>query len=151
MNAENIIWTGDLDETPVSTSSTPAYRPPQFDANTSLTAHQKNLLIIYHLHRHYEIEFMNTVVDVDITIRRERDEPGVKFIKQQLGDMQEELARHREGGRRVERKIMNERERLGMVLKKRRGGEKEKYVARRQLEEIEKVMEKRKQKIKCLR
>lgn len=154
MNENTAIWTDDTDTSTTSTSAAstaPAYRPPQFDANTPLTAHQKKLITIHHLHRHYELEVMNTVVYLEITIRRERDQLGVKFVERELQFMQGELVRHREGRKRVEGKTRREKERLRRVVERMKGEEREKDVARRQLKEMEKAVGERRERAQCLR
>jgi hypothetical protein len=73
---------------------------------------------------------MNTVVDLEISVRRERDESSLSYLAEELERAQEELVLHRDAKRKKKREIEREEENLKTVVGN--GSEK----ARRQLNEI---------------
>ena len=129
--------------------SYPPFFPPEFSPNTKLTQYQKKLVTNYLLHEHFETEGMNIVVELDINIQRERDEPSLGYLKREFDEAQCDLSIHRDEKRKADRQIRAEEERLRKVLRETRVDE-ERGLARKQLDEIEAVL-KRDQKIECLR
>jgi hypothetical protein len=135
------IWSdGDISPTSTfsfSTVSTHASSP-------TLTPYQKELVRLYKVHNSHIDDLMNTVVEIEISIRRERDDPSVPCLKAEYEKAQLDLVMHRDGKRKNDRKIKYEQKRLEMVV-----GEGS-VAAREQLGEMRRYMEKEKA-IVCLR
>jgi uncharacterized protein YlxW (UPF0749 family) len=58
------------------------------------------------------MDLMNTVVDLQISIARERDEPGLANLKAELATAEKDLQSERQSLRRKKKEIENERAKL---------------------------------------
>lgn len=58
---------------------------------------------------------MNTVVDLEISVRRERDEPSLRYLVEELEKAQEELVLYRDVKRKKEREIKEEEKKLKLI------------------------------------
>jgi hypothetical protein len=87
---------------------------------------------------------MNTVVDLEISVRRERDEPSLRYLVEELDKAQEELVLYRDGKRKKEREINEEEKKLKLIAGI------ESIIAKRQLDEMGMHMSKEKT-VLCLR
>lgn len=85
---------------------------------------------------------MNTLVELEISVRRERDEPGVRYLGRYMARVRMRLAGYREERRRAEGEIGREMERLRRVVGEGSG------VAKMQAEEVRRVMGRG---VECLR
>jgi hypothetical protein len=110
----------------------------------SLTAYQNILIDAYTLHSSRVRDLMNAVVDLDISVRRERDEQSLPYLADELEEAREELVLHRDAMRRIERDVKKEEERLKRVVGK------EAVLAKRQLGEMSVYMGREKV-VVCLR
>jgi hypothetical protein len=124
---------------PSPLSSYSAWRPPSL-----LTTYQKSLISAYKFHSNRVSDLMNTIVDLEISVRRERDEPSLQYLVEELEEAREELILHRDAKRKKGREINKEEENLKMVVGI--GA----TMARKQLSEIGTYME-RDRVIVCLR
>ncbi|EOA86834.1 hypothetical protein ACJQWK_08351 [Exserohilum turcicum] len=131
---------------PTSTTSSSSHNN---NHKTALTQHQHTLVSTYLYHRGYETSAMNTIVELEISVRRERDEPGVAWLRRELAGAQRVLAVHREGRRKGEGRLRVEVERLRRVGRETDGRERD--VVGRQVVEIERVMGRRRRAGVCLR
>ncbi|KAG9194733.1 hypothetical protein G6011_04768 [Alternaria panax] len=95
-----------------------------------LTTYQNNLISAYTSHSDRLSDLMNTVVDLEISMRRERDEPSLQYLAEELKKAQEDLVLHRDAKRKKEKEIKIEKENLEMVVGN--GSN----MARKQLDEI---------------
>jgi hypothetical protein len=124
-------WTDTNTSPPSNTTSSSAPPPAPL---YPLTQYQNRLITTYLLHNNYVTNFMNTVVDLEINIARERDEPSVQYLKDELSKAQVSLVQQRELRRGKEREIRLEMDRLSRVVGK------EEAAAKRQLEGIAEYM-----------
>ncbi|KNG48932.1 hypothetical protein TW65_04343 [Stemphylium lycopersici] len=131
----NDVWS-DIDDSsmPSPRSSALSFDAPSTGPPSTLTQRQNSLVSIYSLHSSHVIDLMNIIVDLEIAVRRERDEPGLQCLRDELAKAQVDLAMHREGKRKKERQIGKEEERLKKVLGD--GKAEDRRVARSQLDEI---------------
>ncbi|KAF1942981.1 hypothetical protein EJ02DRAFT_465271 [Clathrospora elynae] len=103
------IWTDTrADADALQTASTPSQPVPR----SALTSRQKLLLRLYKHHDENVADLMNTVVNLGISIARERDEPSVQYLKDELVTAQEELVVERNKRRVKEREIRDEVKKL---------------------------------------
>lgn len=109
-----------------------------------LTDYQNNLVATYSFHIDRISDLMNIVVDLEIGVRRERGEPSLPYLTEDLEKERGELVLHRDAKRRIERNIKKEKEKLKMVV-----GDGS-IVAKQQLDEIGRHLEEDKT-IECLR
>ncbi|XP_014562614.1 hypothetical protein COCVIDRAFT_32561 [Bipolaris victoriae FI3] len=122
-----------------TTTSTSSINP----TTSILTPHQNTLLSTYLQHHRAETQCMNLLVSLDISIRRERDEPGIRHLERYMARVRLRLVGVREERRRAEARIDAEVERLKGV----RGVE-----ARMQVEEVRRVVgRERGRGVECLR
>ncbi|CAG5162615.1 uncharacterized protein ALTATR162_LOCUS6253 [Alternaria atra] len=138
------VWSDtDTSMTPLHSSSflstESSSTPPTF-----LTTYQTSLISAYTSHSNRVSDLMNTVVDLEISVRRERDESSLPYLAKELERAQEDLLLHRDAKRKKKREIEREEENLKTVVGN--GSE----MARRQLNEIGTYME-RERTIVCLR
>ena len=82
------------------------------------------------LHKGHVADIENDIVDIQIDIGREHDQPGVEHHKNDLAKAQEDLQWHKDEKGRKERALKQEEERLKKVV-----GE-EAALAKKQLKEI---------------
>ena len=131
----NDVWS-DIDDgsMPSPPSSAFSFDAPETGPPSQLTQRQNSLISIYLLHNSHTIDLMNIIVDLEIAVRRERDEPGLQCLRDELAKAQVDLVMHREGRRKKEVQIREEEGRLRKVL--RDGKSEERRVARAQLDEI---------------
>ncbi|KAH6882665.1 hypothetical protein BKA58DRAFT_447300 [Alternaria rosae] len=133
------IWSDtEMSETSlITTESSPPSSP-------ILTDYQNNLIATYSFHSDRISDLMSTAVGLEISVRRERDEPSLPYLTEDLENTRGELVLHRDAKRRIEKNIKKEKERLKAVV-----GDGS-IVAKQQLNEIGRYMEEDKT-IECLR
>jgi hypothetical protein len=110
------IWSdSDTLMTP-STSSASAEQPPP-GRPSPLTQRQNDLLVAYLYHKERVDDMMNTVVDLQIKLARERDLPEKYLVepKEKLTLAEEDLIHHRDLKRRKEAEIVAEEARLSKI------------------------------------
>ncbi|KAB2110904.1 hypothetical protein AG0111_0g221 [Alternaria gaisen] len=90
--------------------SNPPSSPPTF-----LTVYQLSLVSAYKSCGDHVNSLMNTVVDLEISVRRERDEPSLRYLVEELDKAQEELVLYRDGRRKKEREIKEEEKKLKLI------------------------------------
>jgi hypothetical protein len=111
-------------------TSTPSSTESSFAFPESLTPHQNTLIDAYTFHNSRVVDLMNAVVDLDISVRRERDEKSLPYLADELQEAREELVVQRDAMRRIEREVKREEERLKRVVGREAG------LMRRQLSEM---------------
>ncbi|RYN93753.1 hypothetical protein AA0120_g4280 [Alternaria tenuissima] len=84
--------------------------PPTF-----LTVYQVSLVSAYKSCGDRINSLMNTVVDLEISVRRERDEPSLRYLVEELEKAQEELVLYRDVKRKKEREIKEEEKKLKLI------------------------------------
>jgi len=109
-------------------SSTSSEPPPAH--SSPLTQHQIALMSRYVLHKGHVADIENDIVDIQIDIARERDQPSVEHHEKDLAKAQADLQWHRDEKMRKEKELKQEEERLKTVV-----GE-EAALAKKQLKEI---------------
>jgi hypothetical protein len=120
-------------------NSNPPSPPPTF-----LTVYQLSLVSAYKSCGDRVNSLMNTVVDLEISVRRERDEPSLRYLVEELDKAQEELVLYRDGKRKKEREVNEEEKKLKLIAGI------ESIIAKRQLDEMGMHMSKEKT-VLCLR
>jgi hypothetical protein len=115
------------------------YPPPTF-----LTVYQVSLVSAYKSCGDRINSLMNTVVDLEISVGRERDEPSLRYLVEELKKAQEELVLYRDGKRKKEREINEEEKKLKLIAG---SGS---IIAKRQLDEMGMHMSKERT-VLCLR
>jgi len=133
------IWS-DTEMSETSLTTTESSPPP----SPILTDYQNNLIATFAFHSDSISDLMNIAVDLEISVRRERDEPSLPYLTEDLEKTRGELVLHRDAKRRIERNLKKEKERLKMVVG---NGS---IVAKQQLNEMARYMEVDKT-IECLR
>ncbi|KAI4636561.1 hypothetical protein J4E83_001516 [Alternaria metachromatica] len=131
------IWS-DTEMSETSFTTTESSPPP----SPILTDYQNNLIATYAFHSDSISDLINIAVDLEISVRRERDEPSLPYLTEDLEKTRGELVLHRDAKRRIERNL--KKEKLKMVVG--RGS----IAAKQQLNEIGRYMEVDKT-IECLR
>lgn len=120
-------------------NSNPPSPPP-----TSLTVYQLSLVSAYKSCGDRVNSLMNTVVDLEISVRRERDEPSLRYLVEELDKAQEQLVLYRDGKRKKEKEIKEEEKKLKLIAGT------ESIIAKRQLDEMGMHMSKERT-VLCLR
>ena len=134
------IWS-DTEMSETSFTTTESSSPPP---SPILTDYQNNLIATYAFHSDSISDLMNIAVDLEISVRRERGEPSLPYLEEDLEKTRGELVLHRDAKRRIERNLKKEKEKLKMVVG---NGS---IVAKQQLNEMARYMEVDKT-IECLR
>ena len=91
-------------------NSNPPSPPPTF-----LPVYQVSLVSAYKSCGDRINSLMNTVVDLEISVRRERDEPSLRYLVEELEKAQEELVLYRDVKRKKEREIKEEEKKLKLI------------------------------------